>query len=191
MLQWEDGTVDYFLTYRKTEPNPVCGSQSVVRDIEMHGCSLYGIKHVLCEEEGTSQETYASQKSLSRKSGDQLPELINSSVPLAHVFCPSGHWTHEFLACDGQSDCWQNGNVSHSNRNVTSQCQSLLSTMFTCKMGVYNVPYSLVCDHSPDCLDASDEDFCSHPSCSSYAQFECTNKQVRHYLIIKMAHIIT
>ena len=36
------------------------------------------------------------------------------------------------------------------------------------------IPFSLVCDHSSQCLDQSDEEFCVYPPCLG---FSCVNKQ--------------
>ena len=149
----------------------------------LNHCTFHHTKLLLCEDDGFPATNDGSQHGLSGRRGIQLPKPTNSSLPFPHVTCPSGHRTHEFLACDVMSRCWQHDNVRQSSerdprRNVTSQCQSLLSTLFTCRTTAELVPYSLVCDHHQDCLDASDEYFCVHPMCSGTQHFECSNKQV-------------
>ena len=148
------------------------------------GYCLYADTYFLCEEDETPEQTYTSQNGAPGRRRIVLSQLSNSSAPVPHVICPSGHWTHELLACDVKSACWQHGQPGDSSgrgtRSMTSLCQSPLSVLFTCRNGVGHVPYSLVCDHSQDCLDFSDEDFCVHPSCSGSWQFECVSKQVRH-----------
>ena len=135
----------------------------------------------LCEKEDLS-ETGTPKNGLSGKPFVQLPSSDNDSVGFLHVVCSSGHYTHLFLACDVRSDCLQHDPLGQSNGSDTlmALCTSILGTLFTCRNGVGRVPYSLVCDHSQDCLDSSDEDFCVYPSCSSSWQFECENRQVGH-----------
>ena len=162
-----------------------CGTLDRHLGINVMNCFATDARHYICQEgEGTEQRVQ-SQSDSSVRRGTQLFKPSNSSVQFTRTFCPAGHWTHEFLACDLQSACWQLDNLGerraamNTNRNATPPCQSLLSTMFTCRSSVERVPYSLVCDHSQDCQDASDEDFCVYPPCSGKWRFECTNKQVR------------
>ena len=92
--------------------------------------------------------------------------------------------THELLACDAQSYCWGQVDVIATDDRKTSTSSScgapLTSTppSFACESGADRVPYSMVCDHSRDCLDSSDEDFCHFDSCFGGTQFECSSKQV-------------
>ena len=91
------------------------------------------------------------------------------------VTCPSGHVTHNFLACDVHSHCWVRY-VSYS-----FSCHAPLASLlphFACADGVGRVPYSLVCDHRQDCRDNSDEDFCVFRSCERPGDFQCNNGQV-------------
>ena len=91
------------------------------------------------------------------------------------VVCPRGHATHLFLACDLKSDCY-----ADSSRAIDACVQRVSPPipMITCKSGGEKVPYSMVCDHRPDCWDRSDEDFCVFLPCR-YGQFTCgDNKQV-------------
>ncbi|XP_076464729.1 uncharacterized protein LOC143296589 [Babylonia areolata] len=92
-----------------------------------------------------------------------------------YVICPSGHVTQMFLACDPQSACWANQiDVS------TTACDyrgTPPPPSMKCLTGVDHVPYTLVCDHRPDCSDNSDENFCVFPLCHLSGMFQCTNKQ--------------
>ena len=134
-------------------------------------------KVFLCKKEGT-------HKSRIMEYGFHvhLPYLDNSTVGFPHAVCSAGHYTHKFLACDIQSDCRQRdplGKSRESDDTLVTLCKSMLATLFTCRNDIEHVPYSLVCDHSQDCLDSSDEDFCVHPPCSGRGLFECANKQVK------------
>ena len=183
MYVWDDGTMAYFLWYKKMNPPPSCG---VLIDFLLYINSCYlRERYFLCEKVEAPEEVHSDQKSGSERRGIQFSEAGNLSVSFPHVVCPSGHWTYGLLACDIQSSCWRrhrnSAQISGSeSRSLTSLCQSPLSKLFTCRNGLEHVAYHLVCDHRQDCLDFSDEDFCVHPSCSSSVQFECSNKQVRN-----------
>ena len=108
---------------------------------------------------------------------------IRLSTPLARqqevtlLHCPNNSTTHPFLACDVKSACW--GQF----RRALFSCKAPLTPlppMMTCSNGVQYVPYTLVCDHRPDCSDNSDEDFCVFPDCEATTgeQVDCGNKQV-------------
>ena len=124
-----------------------------------------------------------------------IPELANpptdkaADLDVTSVVCPSGHSTHAFLACDVQSACWADGDFlayrsgSDGGWDVptSSSCRAPLTSLppsFRCRTLGQRVPYSVVCDFRPDCLDASDEDFCTFPPCDPHSQFQCNNKQV-------------
>ena len=142
--------------------------------------NIFFNKRFLCEKEEMSKGK-GNQNGFSEKPQVQLPIHAHSSLRSSYVVCSSGHFTHKFLACDLHSACRQHGSPGLRRRlddSLNPLCNSILATLFTCRNGVEHVPYSLVCDHSQDCLDSSDEDFCDHPSCSGSEQFECVNKQV-------------
>ena len=140
--------------------------------------------HFLCEsdvEEIVSSTPADRQRLLVR-----IPTPTKQTPPLPHVQCPAGHLTHELLACDAHSYCWEQFDVTASDGRKTStsssSCLAPLTSVppsFSCASGPERVPYSMVCDHSRDCLDSSDEDFCVFPLCHGSGQFECNNKQVR------------
>ena len=183
MYFWEDGTAGYFLKYKERGHPPLCAGMMNVGTLVMWHCHRKNGKHFICEEDRSPKEVTRTQSVTFRQHGLQPHEPSNSPANFTHIVCPSGHWTHEFMACDAQSACWQLDKLrqicqSDKRRAVTSFCQPPLSTLFTCRNDVEHVPYSLVCDHSQDCLDSSDEDFCVHPPCSGSELFECTNKQV-------------
>ena len=184
MYQWDDGTMGHFLKYKYSSLPFACAAMRRAGGLFLYGCDSQSRGgSALCERDQPSSEVTTSQTKAPRRAGIQVPVPSDSTVDLSRTVCPSGHWTHEFLACDTQSACWQQDNVrqwrgSKTRRNMTSPCQFPFSEMFTCTSGVGRVPYSLVCDHSQDCLDNSDEDFCVHPSCTGATKFECSNGQV-------------
>ena len=185
MHRWEDGTVGYLFMNVFANSPPLCGNLDSNLHLRLESCGMKGAKKVLCEEEGSPDKFYSSQYAVSERRRIPMSEPTNAAVHFKHTVCPSGYLTHSFLACDPLSACWQNGNLGQSNtgastnRKVASMCLSTLSTLFTCTTNTERVPYSLVCDNNKDCLDASDEDFCTYPSCSSSSHFKCTNDQVR------------
>ena len=114
------------------------------------------------------------------------------SVPLRtpSVVCPGGHQTHDFLACDVQSDCWANKDVvlQTSPEAVTTPTSAWCNTSvtadelyFQCSSTNERIPFTLVCDFRKDCFDGSDEDFCVHPPCSLQYPVPCADSgQVCH-----------
>lgn len=106
---------------------------------------------------------------------DEDLDLDNSSL----VKCPSGHFTHSFLACDVQSSCWAQQDLD---LGKSASCHPSLMTSvppsYACADGVGHVPYTLVCDHRPDCNDHSDELFCIFPTCETNDNFHCGHRQV-------------
>lgn len=106
----------------------------------------------------------------------QMPVAIDASWSVDVVQCPLHHITRTFLACDVNSQCW--ADTYDSSRS----CDTLLTSLppsFACANEIQFVPYTLVCDHRPDCSDSSDEYFCVFPSCPPHQYFRCTNNQVR------------
>ncbi|KAK7473479.1 hypothetical protein BaRGS_00035266 [Batillaria attramentaria] len=93
-------------------------------------------------------------------------KFVECSSTVPYTECPAGHVTHDFLACDLQSDCWSRDDSSAS-------CPAPL---FTCTNGFERVHYTFVCDYRPDCGDGSDENFCVFPPCR-VTEFSCGNKQ--------------
>ena len=181
MLQWDDGTTGYFDGETITQLPVMCGSMGYPGLVVFGSCfSELFETYALCERDESSTEAMTGQNDALRRPGVQVPVPSDSTVDVAYTVCPSGHWTHEFLACDVLSACWRQDSFkpwSQNRRNMTSSCLFPFTVMFTCTSGVGHVPYSLVCDHGQDCLDNSDEDFCVHPSCTEAGQFQCSNKQ--------------
>ena len=180
MYQWEDGTVSHYIRYRRSVWPPSSVIMKEVHTLQIVTSSSRN-RHLVCEKEKVFK-TLTAENGFSGKPQFQLPEIDSDSVSFPHVVCSSGHYTHRFLACDAQSHCMQrdpSGQGSGSDETLTAVCKSILDTLFTCRNGVEHVPYSLVCDHSQDCFDSSDEDICVHPPCSGGWLFECTNKQVK------------
>ena len=96
--------------------------------------------------------------------------------------CPDRHFTHAFLACDVKSACVVRSppSSSSSSDDACSADDAPLTPLppaLECANGVERVPYTLVCDHRPDCSDDSDEDFCVFPACRA-GSLDCGDKQV-------------
>jgi len=108
------------------------------------------------------------------------PNFTRSNFPFNVTSCPDGHVTHEMFACDAASACWVDAVTT--SRSCRSSLQPLPPS-FTCTTGQDDVPYTLVCDHRPDCEDSSDESFCTFTLCSPYRHFECGNREVRSPLV--------
>ena len=180
--RWIDGTMAYYTKHLQQGGGNNCQYEIVRNRQQLDICPLLELKWVLCEAGRTAEGNHPDQSEDADTRVKQLSSPFNSSIHVKHVVCPSGHWTHAFLACDVKSACWQHDDTGQSSGRgmVASLCQSPLTTMFSCRTDVGHVPYSLVCDHNQDCLDNSDEDFCVHPPCTGSWQFECLNKQVRN-----------
>ena len=179
MHLWEDGTVVHYYRYLKFSWPPSCAGIQRPGAVEIVFAPFIsdGSTRYLCEAKDTS-EAHTPKYGLLRTFSP-----FKSSLHLPHVVCSSGHYTHEFLACDVRSACQRRDTSGQSSNNEDTESALCRSRLFTCRNGIEHVPYSLVCDHSQDCLDSSDEDFCVHPSCYDARQFECSNKQVLKYKV--------
>ena len=180
--RWDDNTMAYLPKYDTGYIDNIrCSRTTPEGKLTMLSCNSFAHKQILCER-NWPEEAQAS-------SGRQNIQLSKPSSSfgknITEIVCPAGHWTRKFLACDARSACRQNRKHVRNNENdvkggLMPLCLSFLSTLFTCRATADGVSYSLVCDHSQNCPDASDEDFCVYPSCSTSKQFECFNKQVRY-----------
>ena len=102
----------------------------------------------------------------------RFPEVSELNIPSHHFVCPAQHFTHSFLACDVKSAC--------AVRSFSEACSAALTPLppsFACTDGAGDVPYTLVCDHRPDCGDDSDETFCRFPPCHG-SSLNCGGSQV-------------
>ena len=184
MLQWEDLTVAYFSKHNGWYSVPACGTAlHAVGRIFLSSCSnkVYAVPKYMCEKEDFGET--GSRATDGQRPVLQIPSSSYWTPPISHVVCPSGHFTNKFLACDKQSACLGKDDSFASGDKEMAMPLSCVGSVtstppsFSCSSGSELVPYSMVCDHSPDCPDSSDEDFCVFPSCSS-VQFQCRNKQV-------------
>ena len=96
--------------------------------------------------------------------------------------CPGGYVTHDFLKCDLQAACLVKQFELHCPLDSTAAEGPGLRTeqvrMFVCDNLIHTLPYTLVCNFSPDCLDGSDETFCQHghTTCDQ-SQHQCASGQ--------------
>ncbi|KAK7102516.1 hypothetical protein V1264_020722 [Littorina saxatilis] len=178
VFQWTDDTVAYLYHLDVgRERSPLC-SWFHTTDFQP-GSRLAGLRATNCD--SRLETDYVCERHI----GPEDPERRSSDFPQpvrrqghvdhdqSHVICPAGHLTHNFLSCDVQSACWAN--------DLESAVSCLapvtpLPPMFTCTNQIERVPYTLVCDHRPDCSDHSDEDVCVFQSCSA-GFFHCGNQQ--------------
>ena len=108
------------------------------------------------------------------------PSFTRSDFPFKVTSCPDGHLTHEMFACDVPSACWVDAVTTP--RSCRSSLQPLPPS-FTCSTGQDDVPYTLVCDHRPDCKDSSDESFCDFLPCDPITNFDCGEREVHSPLV--------
>ena len=136
--------------------------------------------HLLCEVPPDHVNNTASYVTVSENIHfPATPNFTRSDFPFKVTSCPDGHVTHEMFACDLSSACWVN--AATTSRSCRSSLQPLPPS-FTCTTGLDDVPYTLVCDHRPDCKDSSDESFCDYPPCNLLTHFDCGNREVRSSL---------
>ena len=190
MYLWDDGTVGFLPIYRvrMERLNPTCAQIMRAGRLIMFNCVLSSLNknsYSLCEKDGQAEDNFVPLNDRPGRRRIQLSKPAMSSGENArYIVCESGHCALEFLACDVRSACWQNEDFVRNSRNDVERnlqplCYTPLLQLFACRTGVERVSYSLVCDHSQDCLDDSDEDFCVYLPCRGAQQFECNNKQVR------------
>ena len=101
--------------------------------------------------------------------------------------CQDGHVVHQFLSYSPHYAC---GDIlphflTSTDRPVASRDSSqrrdqLLTSkpVFTCSNAITRLSYTLVCDFRHHCEDGSDETFCRHPPCATFA---CNNGQCISY----------
>ena len=203
---WEDKTVDYYVSLTRfvDATAPVC---STLRQKMGHltilkcGMKSYGnTNKYLCQTSDTesSQHTQLLPPLVSRQTAPMLPEIIAMTMGQDRglwwpVICPARHLTHVFMACDVVTWCWARRDIAFSLHPqswalpMASSCpvhpaMKPLPPSFPCRSETRRVPYSLVCNHQRDCLDSSDETFCTFSPCDVQTQFQCLNKQVCIFL---------
>ena len=186
----EDSTIAYHLgrIIRKGTYKPFCGLMKKNADtkVNLSRCSRSEATSYLCEFEQSPSPTSETLRRVfvTNLSKQRMSYWNSSSAKTFNTLsCPKGHLTHDFLACDLSSDCWLEQSAGHSAR-AGVKCSAPLHPLppsFGCREKGQFVPYTLVCDHRPNCFDGSDEDFCvfgtgnvSHGLlCLGDAPFQC------------------
>ena len=207
---WTDSTVDYISNIGMGDLDrrrPLCGfiSGHKSSSIFFENCGVsFGFGDVssqyLCQLPDTdrSQLTQPPPSSVRPPIHSSLAKVNVTTISQdggqwRPVVCPNGHVTHVFLVCDIATFCWAKGNVAFSFLSnswalpSSQSCRAQLSSTplppsFPCRNDKQRVPYSLVCDHRPDCVDSSDEVFCTFFPCPTLSHFQCLNKQVCTFL---------
>ena len=103
------------------------------------------------------------------------------------VTCAGGHVTQAFLPCDQNSGCGQAVcyfvRETRNTREAIAAVQRYVDivAMYPCSSGDSEVSYSLLCDLTSDCVDKSNESFCSFPVCTEFtcAEGKCVLKSGR------------
>ena len=168
---------------------PMCGVMRQFYDdiVTLNKCDeIEYAFHYVCEFGSETGRQHRSQNSHAPEpSRIQLADFNNTDTLLfamlnvSFVRCPGRHWTHEFLACDTQSDCWAKTDAVVSgewNAHASSWCDESMASQFlsfVCDLAGQRVPFSLVCDSRADCVDASDENFCTYPPCPASKPMQC------------------
>ena len=204
MWQFSDGTIAYYANIAGIVYQPSCGSFTSAGYKDDRG--RYVVGSVLCR--GKSRAVALCETGQAKTAPTPTPTPTTSpgsdtnhtetgirlgepspghrSSRRRHsslVVCPLGHLTHAFLACDEKTVCVQDGYVSggascSAAAAAAPPALKPLPPSFACDNGVQRVPYTLVCDHRPDCSDGSDESFCVFPPCDIDKPFHCGNRQV-------------
>ena len=173
-LQWEDQSIAYYLPLISHLQNKqMCYNlffqRRKIKYLSQHlspcKCDECLANGYLCE----SPPQHISESPIS------LPAVTEGIHAVSVIACPHEHLTQQFLACDVKSRCWAD---AHGASYSCSVSLTPLPPMMTCSDGVQRVPYTLVCDHRPDCDDKSDEEFCVFPQCQLSESFDCGNQEV-------------
>ena len=200
-LMWTDNTAAYITPYITGRGNEVL--LGVQADFNIYSLSL-SIKNKVSSSPGqyicehALQEDYPDLKPVSTIAntvGFNDTQTTTDEKPLSDllpplVVCPAGHTTHDFLKCDREAYCLQkqykllqcpvsikSRNTMHTMDNRQKQRSHVFTVaMFQCDRVAQTVPYTLVCNGLPDCLDRSDETFCRHLPCLHY-EHRCDNGQ--------------
>ena len=190
MYQWVDGVMAYHVRKRRRDLRPGCFSVTVTKyraDYEPHmlpnKCDRGLLDADYICEYFDHEATRHTGLEAAQRTKVTLLDLTMDGVDLNFenltlVKCPLNHVTHSFLACDTQSACWANDLDLDRSASCRPPLASTLPPYYACADGVAHVPYTMVCDHRPDCTDHSDETFCVFSPCRADDHFECGDRQV-------------
>ncbi|KAK7493412.1 hypothetical protein BaRGS_00015312, partial [Batillaria attramentaria] len=176
--QWADGTIAHNtrggIISRISVVMRACGFLSTGGTYQAHVglCRSNDYSGILCEKEAVTSDDLLLGQDMQKI---RLPVLDTRLTMDNFVTCPKNHTAHDFLACDVKSGCWGKG---YGPSYVCDAPMTPLPPSLACASGMEFVPYTLVCDHRPDCEDGSDEEFCVFPPCDPLEQTRCGDGQV-------------
>ena len=173
---WADETVAYYHMVNKGTSQMLKGTVAGVKCSHLATCSSKSRRYsctrpVPCWQQQEFSILCQADKVLTPHT--HTIKLLDSNYSNTLAVCALGHVTHTFSACE--MDCLGD------ERSDATSCTSVLTPlppMFACAVGQHLVPYTLVCDYHPDCVDSSDENFCVFPPCP-LDTMACGNGQVR------------
>ena len=189
--RWVDNTVAYSAPKMKMSSERQMGCHSlfadgfVLRAKFIHEALTYSY---------TCEHKLANHSFVHTNPQEAIPNAIKADYiyltqeklqPKLHrplTICPGGYVTHDFLKCDLQAACLVKQYELHCPLDSTATGGPDLRTeqvrMFVCDNLIHTLPYTLVCNFSPDCLDGSDETFCQHGHTTcDHSQHQCASGQ--------------
>ena len=161
MWQWCDESFAYFVHLRGEHVFPSCaalpwgwGNYSVT-----FPCNEATNADFICEYDSeTTPARPMKRELLFPVARDSVEKFRAKNISV--VTCPGGHVTHDFLSCDPATYCGKDQYVAWCKTEKGGSMPT-----FECDNGIRTLPFTLVCDHRPDCLDNSDEEFCVYETC--------------------------
>ena len=200
--RWVDNTIAYFAPKMMMSSDRQMGCHSFLAD----GFVLCAnVIHETLTLSYTCEHKFVNQSFVPSNLREAIPNAIKAEhtnltqeelQPKSHrplTVCPGGYVTHDFLKCDLQAACLAKQFELHCPLDSTATGGPGLRTeqvrMFVCDNLIHTLPYTLVCNFSPDCLDGSDETFCQHGhTMCDQSQHQCASGQCiaihesRHYI---------
>ncbi|PVD29173.1 hypothetical protein C0Q70_11770 [Pomacea canaliculata] len=174
VLQWVDETMAYYVQLEELDSrsglSPMCMFIDAENTLVLSfvKCDVTNPSKFMCEFPKTNNVSAIPQTS------PTYPVIIANNTPdsvqsVSFVKCSHRHVAIDFLSCAKDSNCDVKRDISMCELPGKGSFP-----MFKCDDNVQTIPYTLVCDYRPDCVDNSDENFCVIPECT---KFLCRNQQ--------------